>query len=507
MKILSKHFLMGTAALLAVGACTDQRPGFESGVNDAIADQTSTLQAKSNAVRNGGTVDANRPFLGRNMTQMTDQFKVDNGQPLPAELQQPGALQITTPELVRVEEVAVLLEELTGLNVVVRTRYQTGEEELRIPINSRMRMNHNGTLESLIEKISNQFDLAWKFDGKTITFDRMDTRTYDLPLPAAAGDISTSLSGVNIGGNSVSSSKKISIDPWTELEEALKSVVTDPSIVSVSRNSGQVTIFAPKSVQEQAAEIAKTFDELYSRRIGLEIATFYVDTQKGAEFGIDAGLSGSGSDLKLRTGSGMEDLAGSTSTGLAKALEGGIGVLTAGDATVSFNMSDLATNSAVADFQAANSIAQNGVISPVVLTNSKKYVSEISPGTDDTAPQIKTDNINSGISIYALPRLMKNGKIQLSVWVTQSELNRLDTFDTGSGFVQLPDADQRAMEYTLIMEPGETLVMGGYEQERARSESERGIGGLGALGVKDKKEGGTTKTRMVLMVRPSLIGN
>jgi type II secretory pathway component GspD/PulD (secretin) len=142
-----------------------------------------------------------------------------------------------------------------------------------------------------------------------------------------------------------------------------------------------------------------------------------------------------------------------------------------------------------------------------VLTNSKAYVSKISLESEDSAPSIETDDINSGIAIYALPRLMKNGKIHLSVWVTQSELNSLETFDTGQGFVQLPDADQRAVEYTLTMSPGETLVMGGYEQERASSSSKKGVGILGSMGVRDSRDGDTTRTRMVLMVRPSIIGN
>ena len=60
------------------------------------------------------------------------------------------------------------------------------------------------------------------------------------------------------------------------------------------------------------------------------------------------------------------------------------------------------------------------------------------------------------------------------------------------------------MEYTLIMESGETLIMGGYEKER--SSSERG-GGLGGLGLRNNRKGDTQRIRMVLMVRPTLIGN
>ena len=154
----------------------------------------------------------------------------------------------------------------------------------------------------------------------------------------------------------------------------------------------------------------------------------------------------------------------------------------------------------------SNTLAHNGVIAPVVLANSRKYVSGISRGDGETAATVRTDKISSGISIYALPRLMRNGRIHLSVWLTQSELNALTTFDTGSGFVQLPDADQRALEYSLIMEPGGTLDMGDYEKERAFTGRRGGLGGLEVLGFRKSRENETRRSRMVIMVRLSIIG-
>lgn len=496
MTIFKKSALLGMTSVLAMSACTMQEPGFQNDTQDAIKAQQDILAEKSGVLRSGGVVDAGRAYYGDNAKNTFDQYRLDHGKAFPAHLETSDALEIVTPEPVSIRQIELLVQELTGLNVVVRTRYETSEEEVHLPINNQVRINHKGSLTDLVETIASRFDLAWTFDGRTITMDRMTTQTYDLPLPSSTGNLNTSLSGVNVAGNSVSSSKTIEIDPWTELGEALDAVVEEPAVVTMARNSGQVTVFASPSEQAEAAKIIKTFDELYSHRIGLEIATFYVDADNTAELGTDLGID-------LARG----DISASLGQGLASAMQGGIGVIQGLNGTASFNMRKLASSESVADYQMSNTVAQNGVVAPVVLTNSKAYVSEITLGTDEEPPTVTTDNINSGISIYALPRLMRNGKIHLSVWVTQSELNSLEEFNTGNGSVQLPDADQRAVEYTLTMKPGETLIMGGYEQERAKSDSSGGIGSLGVLGLTDNKSGETKRTRMVLMVRPTLIGN
>lgn len=491
-----KNALLGVCSVLALSACGGPKPGFETPALSDIAGRTELAAGRGDALRRGGAVDADVPFYGRNLNgRSTNRYAEDNGSPFPDAFNGPDSVELVASELLTIERVRVVLQELTGFNVVVRTRYEAGDDELRIPINGRMRLNHKGTLTSLVQGVAANFDLAWSFDGNTLLFDRMETRTYELPLPSSTGAVNTSLSGVNVAGNSVSTTRSITIDPWAEITEALGSVIEAPGRVNVSKNTGQVSLFASPSQQREAAKIIRTFEELYSHRIGLEIATFYMDASQNTDANVDLGLGVTTPRLNAELGQGIRN-----------ALEGGIGVISGADGYAALNLRSLAGSAAVADYQMSNTIAQNGVVAPVVLTNSRSYVSRITAGTADAGPTVETDNINSGISIYALPRLMRNGKIQLSIWVTQSELNRLDTFDTGSGFVQLPDSDQRAVEYTLIMEPGETLIMGGYEQERAVTSDSGGVGRLGALGLSRSRTGETTRTRMVLMVRPSLIG-
>ena len=484
MKRISLAIIM--ASTLALAGCTAQQPGFEDETSNRINQRVNQLAEKSETIRRGGVVDAGRAFLGRNLSSNQNQYTVSHGKPFPAKFEKRNALEMVIPEKANLEQIQLLMRELTGLNVVIRTREQEIDKKIRI--------NHKGPLSQLVRNIAAHYDLAWSFNGETITFDVMDTRSYNLPLPAANGNISAALQGVSVSSNSVSSNKNVTLDPWAEITTALESIIEEPGTITTSQSTGQITVFAPVSIQEEAAKIIRLYDRLYSRRIGLEITTFYVDTQRSAELHTDIGFS-------ITTG----DITASLGRGITTAMQGGIGVIPGSRASGSFNLRNLAASKAVTDYQMSNTVAQNGVVAPVVLTNSQGYVSEIQNGGEDQGPSVSTNYIDSGISIYSLPRLMANGKIHLSIWVTQAELNGLETFNTGTGFVQLPDSDQRAVEYTLIMDPGETLIMGGYEQERATSEDAGGLGGIGALGLRNNRKGETTRSRMVLMVRPTII--
>ena len=489
------RFPAAASCMLALAACSAGEPGLDTGLGGRIASRADALAESSRVMRSGGVLDDERPYVRGNTNRVDDQFAPDHGRPFPARIERPGALELSTPEPVSLRRMELLLQELTGFEVVARTRYRAGGESLDFPVEEKARVDHKGPLSRLVRTVAARFDLAWRFDGETIFFDSMETRSYDMPLPSANGALSTTLSGVNVAGNRVSSTRNVELDQWKELAAALEPTLGPRGRIALSPNAGQVAIFAPASAQAEAAKILRAFSALYSRRIGLEIATFYVDAERSSELAADLGLSVDRGGISASLGQG-----------LATALQGGMGVISGGGASASFNLRSLAGSRALADYQMSNTVAQNGVIAPVALANSRKYVSGISRGDGDTAATVRSDEISSGISIYALPRLMRNGRIHLSVWLTQSELNGLTIFDTGNGFVQLPDADQRALEYTLIMEPGETLVMGGYEKERAFTGQRGGLGGLGALGFRKSRENETRRSRMVIMVRPSIIG-
>jgi type II secretory pathway component GspD/PulD (secretin) len=334
-------------------------------------------------------------------------------------------------------------------------------------------------------------DVAWGYDGTAITFDRMETRTYSVPLPSGTSNFETTMSGISGNGStrSASLSRSSAQDPWADIEAQLAPITPSPASTTFARNLGRVTVFGPPSVQKKAALIIDDFHKVYSTRIALEVAVFFVDAEKSDN--IETNLSLSGTDGSF--------------TGVAGALTGnGVATLSRGDVTVNFRA--LAKDASVVDYRMGSTVAQSGVVSPIVLTRAQNYVSKTTTTTSDgtTSTSIETATVDTGVSIHALPRLIDNRRIQLSLTIFQNDLTNLQTFNAGTSTVQLPTIDQRALQNDSVLTPGETLVLSGYEQEVA-SRSNAGTGAARFLGLGGSAKGSTRKIRMIVLVRPTLM--
>ena len=170
------------------------------------------------------------------------------------------------------------------------------------------------------------------------------------------------------------------------------------------------------------------------------------------------------------------------------------------------NFKALASDSAVVDYRIGSTIAQSGVISPIILTRSQNYVAKSTTTSDNgvTSTAIETATVDTGVRIHALPRLVGKDKIQLSLTLLQNDLTELASFDSGDSTVQLPTIDQRAIKNDSVLSAGETLVLSGYEQESS-SRSNNGTGVAGFLGLGGSAKGSKRKIKMVVMVRPAII--
>ena len=165
----------------------------------------------------------------------------------------------------------------------------------------------------------------------------------------------------------------------------------------------------------------------------------------------------------------------------------------------------LASKSNVVDYRHSTTIGQNGVVAPVSLLSTQNYVRESSTETADDGSvklSLEVDTIDTGLSIFALPRIVDGGQIQLSLWILEASLNSLQNF----GSIQLPKTDHRAIDYTVLLAPGETLVIGGYEQETVRQDKE-GTGIAEFLGLGGSAKAEVITTSMVVLVRPTIIGS
>lgn len=452
---------------------------------------TAEEKERQRAAMRGEVHRVDRPYFGEAVQVQRGSTK---GRPLPKEVEGARSFRLTGAPL-KIGDLAQEITDQTELVVQVRTKYLTPDGgALEIPIGGTVKLAHEGSLSSALDKVSALLDVEWSFDGTTILIDRMVTRDYQVSLPTGSSSMQTSLSGVNGGSRSVQMTRNIAeFSAWDDLEARLTRAVPPPGNVELSKSAGRVSVFGPPSVQKAAAAVVEDFEQIYSVRIGLEVAVYFVDADKSDDFGVGLNLS---------------ETSGSTTIGLlgaAGVLTGnGVATLSRGSSQVNFRA--LARDSSVVDYRVGSTIAQSGVISPIILTRSQNYVSRATTTTTDgiASTAIETATVDEGISIHALPRLIGPNKIQLSLTLLQNDLTSLDTFDSGSSTVQLPTIDQRAIQNEAVLSPGETLVLSGYEQESA-SRSNQGAGSSRFLGLGGSANGSKRKIRMVVLVRPAII--
>lgn len=449
---------------------------------NAAARLTNEQALRLAAAQRGEVQIVDRPYFGEAVRVPLGETR---GKPLPRQFEAARGVDIQ----LRNEDINVFANRVTSVTdipVNIRTVYNSENwNAVDVRPGAAMRLHHVGALSRALDIVASRTDTSWHYDGKAITFDTMVRTSYQIPLPTGSSTFSSSLNGLQAGGSTVSLTRGAQLDPWTEIENRLATVVAPPAEFQINRNAGTVTVLGQPSVHKEVERVVNEFKAIYGARIGLEIGIFFVDSEKLSQF--EGGIESAGSDY--------------TVSGLATALAGnGVATLSRSDATLSFRA--LARNDAVVDFRQASTIAQSGVWSPTIIKNTTNYVSGTETTTTDgvTSTSISTGKIDSGLSIHALPRIVSNGKIHLNLTLLQSNLNGLDEFTSSNSTVQLPSVDERALQNDAILSPGETLVLAGYEQEYTSRAARRNNFFLG--GSNDAE---IRKVRMIVLVRPAIL--
>ena len=491
---LTLNRTLASLALLGLAGCTTIEAANEA-VKDGQA-LTSKQLKDQRALMRGGVIEEQTPFYGQAIAVKRG---TRQGKPLPRKFEAARGIVLNSGGSLNIAGLTAEITEQTGIPFVLKTRYQQPTGGLvDVPIGSKMRSSYTGALSRLMDQIGTKFDVAWHYDGASLIIDRMVTKIYKTPLPAGKTDFTTTMGGATGAGGSstVTLTRVQNTDPWAALKDRLDRVAPAPAEIKLVPAAGRVEVFGPPTVQARAKQILDDVNDTAKQRIGLDVAVYFVDVDTAESFGV-------GLNIPTNIGSRTLTLAAAAS-----------GTLTGGSATLahgsqSINLAALAQDSSVVDYRLGSTIAQSGVIAPIVLTRSQNYVSSVNTtaatSTAAATTAVSTATLETGISIHALPRLIDTDQIQLSLTVLQSDLVTLTERTAGGTTLQLPTVDTRALQNEVVLSPGETLILSGYEQEAAsRRNSGAGIGRF--LGIGGSTGGQVRKVRMVVIVRPKLIG-
>ncbi len=440
----------------------------------------------------GEILREDRPFYGAAVEVERGQV---SGAPLPEAVEGARGISLALRGQADVETIAAAITAATEIPVNIRTRYILGSGDVvSVPIRTTMAASYEGPLSAFLDRLGARMDVAWSHDGPgggVITIDRMTRKTWRLALPTGTTEM-TDKTESDATGVSVSTSR--TLDPWAELEARLAPLAPAPARVTLSQQSGRVEVFGPPSVLKAVGDVLDDVAATAAMRIGLEVAVYFVDTDRADKFGIGVNFS---------TGIGA-----GTATLTAAAAGDATGGLVISRGANKINFRALARDRSVVDYRLASTVAQSGAVSPIALTEERSYLRSVTTETDkDTGDVTKSHEIGeleTGLSLTVLPRLVGPRRIQLALTLSQRHLVDIQSFGSGTETVQAPAVGSRAIRNQTVLAPGETLVLSGYEQDVSEA-SDSGLGPFRLLGLGGSSDAKRQKVRMIVLVRPTLI--
>lgn len=323
------------------------------------------------------------------------------------------------------------------------------------------------------------------------------------------------------GQNSQQGSSGINIytenesDFWTELSETLTSLVgeSDGRKVVVSPQSGLVTVRAlPKEIDAIKRFVTDTQSHL-RRQVIIEAKILEVtlndDYQQGVRW-----------DQVLKT-VGTTDFNFSTSGNIAgnviSSTVGGVSNVTFNHANFSGVINLLQTQGNVQVLSSPRITATNNQKAVIKVGEDEYFVTEVSSttttGTSTTiTPEIQLTPFFSGIALDVTPQIDKNGEVILhvhpSVTLTAEQVKTIRLNDED---IILPLAQSSVRESDTIVraKSGEIVVIGGLiETKKNDVESKTPLlGDIPFFGELFKsKSKSTTKSELVIMLKPTVIG-
>lgn len=454
----------------------DVNTGLEKGQRLTVA-QRSRLAA----AQRGEVIVEEAAYFG---TRVEAKRGSRQGLALPRRVEGARGLRLSLAGQADVEIIAAAITTATGIPVNIRTRYNLSAGVIDVPIGTRMAARHEGPLSAFLDRLAARMDVAWSYDGTVITINRMVWRSWRIPLPTGITTVTDETRAD--GGMGISTTR--SFDPWAELGARLAPLTPPPAQVILSPEAGRVSVFGPPSVQARAAKVLDDVQATASQRIAMEVAVYFVKSDKADEFSL----------ALAKLGDGLAATAGTEG--------GGTLTLSRGSYTISF--AALARSASVVDYRLGATTAQSGVIAPITVLNTRNYLRSVEAVTSEQGTNIELDvaDLETGISITTLPRLIAPDQLQLALTIIQRELVELTEYQASNVKIQQPWVSERAIRTETLLAPGETLVVTGYEQDRAER-GNRGMGIFRAAGLGGANRAARQRVRMYVLIRPSILSS
>jgi type IVB pilus formation R64 PilN family outer membrane protein len=354
-----------------------------------------------------------------------------------------------------------------------------------------MQLCYDGMIKGLLEVVAEKEGVWQKFEDDRVQFYRTMTKTIYMPAIArhdkgtssiiASGGPQmgnstgqqTSSSGDNGNSGSSASSSDYDLDVWKAIGDTAQTVAggkgqSGAAIVTASAALGGVTVTGTPTQVRHVEEWARNLSENMSQLVKVSITLYTVTLNHEDNYSWNPDLA----FQKLGSAYGLT-LVGPTVPPIAAA---GVSGFSLGAKVASTSSNALAGSSVVynalstlgkvSSVKTWSTLSLNNQVSKVQMASQVTYAAQ--SGATATANVGTTSTLTPGVVTTGLTGTLRpsivNGKITLAMDLTDSVLNRIDTFTSNGAEIQLPNVSVSALPSSIALAPGQSMLATGVTE-------------------------------------------
>ncbi|EJI0485792.1 type II and III secretion system protein [Salmonella enterica] len=330
-------------------------------------------------------------------------------------------------------------------------------------------VNFSGTFEEFMRYLSALYDVTVSLTDDNILQVNV-YNTYALKLDFFGKDnqydSSLDLSGNEAisGGVKGKSESKFQSTFWDDVTSMAQKYVSS-GVYNVFKDVGVLTFSGRPSEYTALAGILKDYKQANSKQFVITYKVFILDKKKLRNLDGELGLKFKSGGTSLNLNSGLIGTpSGDIYFGRDFYADGRLGVAAKLDALYQLTGSKV--------LQSGTMVTRNNSPVPLNLTESQNYVSGITSTLSDTiggsfSSSVTTATITTGTSVILTPRVLSDGRVELTSAYTKKNLNGIDVFPQGAtsdqNQVQLPNISTTELFNTVDVTPGSLIMVGKYE--------------------------------------------
>jgi type IVB pilus formation R64 PilN family outer membrane protein len=254
----------------------------------------------------------------------------------------------------------------------------------------------------------------------------------------------------------------------------METLVGEGANISIGSGTGVISVTARIPDHERLRDYVARMNAIMGQQVSFDVNVITVTLSNNDAVGIDiaAVLSGTGIADDVASGTFGEVMAEG-----GGAVQGAVGVVNVAilnpDFEISALVSALSRQGRVAIETRTGATTTNNRMVPIRVTDTQGYVRSTTTQTNTdgavTGVTYNTDTIETGFSMFLLPRVLNSREVMVEYAIELSDLNALENFGEGEAIVQLPEISRTSLSQQAILENGQTLVLAGFERQRVTS--------------------------------------